>query len=405
MGRVGRPPMPIGTLGAIKATELGPKLWEARAKYRDKNGKVRPIRRRGSSKTAATNRLKQDAAELIDEIQSGDLSKDTRLEVVANTWHAAFDLEAKAGAKSRNSARNYRGYLDNHILPVIGELRMHEVTVTRVDAFFKAKRKAGMKYDAAKSMRAVMSTVCQYAVRHGALDSNPVRDIDDLFREESEEKLVVALELEQRKELLSKLEQHAADRQTDSKGRSIGRRGDVWRDLPDIVRAMLATGLRLGELLALAGEDFDPSKREITVRHHIVRHTGEGLVRKRHRKGTKGDLVLRIPEWALPVFRNRKLASGGGMLFSSWNGELLDPSNTINRIRDAFGKIGYGWVTSHVFRKTVAGVLDEANLPTTAIADQLGNTPAVVEVHYRARRAANPGAVAALEGMFGSPGV
>jgi integrase len=62
---------------------------------------------------------------------------------------------------------------------------------------------------------------------------------------------------------------------------------------------------------------------------------------------------------------------------------------------------GYGWVTSHVFRKTVATVLDEANLPITAIADQLGNTRAVAERHYRKRRVANQASADALEGMLG----
>lgn len=398
---MGRPPMPIGTCGAIKATELGPDLWEARAEYRDKNGKTRTIRRRRPTKTKAVNQLKADVAELIVEIRDGEISRDTRLKVVADRWHEGIELAAKAGGRSTNTARNYRGYLDNHIVKVLGELRMHEVNVTRIDNFFKAKRKAGMKYDALKSMRAVMSAVCGYAVRHGALDANPVRDVEQLIRGEAEEKEVVALDLDQRMDLLAKLERHAVERATDSKGRSIGRRGDVWNDLPDIVRAMLATGVRLGELLALDGEDFDPTARTISVRHHVVRIKGEGLVRKRNRKGNKGDLILRVPEWSVPVFRKRKLASGGGVLFSSWNGELLDPSNTINRIRDAFGKCDYGWVTSHVFRKTVSAVLDEADLPTTAIADQLGNSPAVVERHYRRRRVANEGATGALDGMFG----
>jgi len=62
--------------------------------------------------------------------------------------------------------------------------------------------------------------------------------------------------------------------------------------------------------------------------------------------------------------------------------------------------VGYGWVTSHVFRKTVGTVLDEAGLPTTAIADQLGNSREVAERHYRKRRKANPQNVAALESML-----
>ena len=39
-------------------------------------------------------------------------------------------------------------------------------------------------------------------------------------------------------------------------------------------------------------------------------------------------------------------------------------------------------------KKTVGTVLDEADLPITAIADQLGNTPAVAERHYRKQRVA-----------------
>ncbi|WP_103335199.1 hypothetical protein [Amycolatopsis sp. CA-126428] len=53
-----------------------------------------------------------------------------------------------------------------------------------------------------------------------------------------------------------------------------------------------------------------------------------------------------------------------------------------------------------MFRKTVGTVLDEADLPITAIADQLGNTPAVAERHYRKQRVANVGNAAALEAMM-----
>ncbi|GLY69941.1 hypothetical protein [Amycolatopsis taiwanensis] len=84
-----------------------------------------------------------------------------------------------------------------------------------------------------------------------------------------------------------------------------------------------------------------------------------------------------------------------------WNGEWLDPSNVVQRIQEAFAEVGYGWVTSHVFRKTVASVLDEAGLPLSAIADQLGNTQKVADKHYRKRRVANEASAAALEGMFG----
>jgi integrase len=62
--------------------------------------------------------------------------------------------------------------------------------------------------------------------------------------------------------------------------------------------------------------------------------------------------------------------------------------------------IGYGWVTSHVWRKTVATVLDEAGLNLGEIADQLGNTREIVERHYVQKRPTNERAAAALEGVL-----
>jgi len=49
----------------------------------------------------------------------------------------------------------------------------------------------------------------------------------------------------------------------------------------------------------------------------------------------------------------------------------------------------------------VASVLDEANLPLSALADQLGNTQQVADKHYRARRVANDASAAALEDILG----
>ena len=128
---------------------------------------------------------------------------------------------------------------------------------------------------------------------------------------------------------------------------------------------------------------------------------GHGLVRVSSRKGQGAGLLLKVPGWSLELFTRGAAAAGEqGALFPAWNGRWFDPSNTGHRVREAFVDVGYGWVTSHLFRKTVATVLDEANLATTAIADQLGNPPKLVEQHYGKRRVANEAAGRALETMF-----
>jgi integrase len=305
--------------------------------------------------------------------------------------------EYRLSGRSSSTPRLYAGYVKNWVKPALGELQAREVLAGPCNNLVQRGR--DQSYDTAKSIRAVLSGICAYAVRNGAMQVNPAKSTARLTRGETRE--VKALILEQRVDLIARLEQLAIDRQTDKLGRSKGKRARVWLDLPDLVRGMLATGVRLGELLAMDSDEVIPASEQVLIGHHLVREPGQGLVRLSNRKGNGEGLLLGVPEWSLPMWRRRKLASGGGPLFPSWNGRWSDPSNVINRIREAMDACGYDWVTSHVWRKTVATVLDEADLPTTAIADQLGNTVKIVEQHYRRKREANAASREALEGMFG----
>lgn len=392
-----RPPTPVGTYGEISTRKLAPKKWEARARFRMADGTSKQVRRVDSSREASKTRLREAMTRLSTEVRGGEISPDTRVAKIAGLWFEELQREATLADRSPNTVRIYRSHLNNWVLPAVGELQARELTVTACDRLVKRVHDT-KSYETAKSVRAVLSSVCGYGVRHGAMGANPVRSVGRLASN-GNGKEVVALTLEQRADLLAQVERLAEEKQTDTLGRSLGARGQVWSALPDLVRCMLATGVRLGELLALTAGDVDVSERTVTVAFHLVRIEGQGLVRVPNRKGNSTGLVLKVPEWSVSMWRQRRSGSADDPLFPSWSGGWLDPSNVINRISEVMDDAGYGWVTSHVFRKTVATVLDEANLPTSAIADQLGNTQRVADKHYRKRRAANDASAAALERM------
>lgn len=52
-----------------------------------------------------------------------------------------------------------------------------------------------------------------------------------------------------------------------------------------------------------------------------------------------------------------------GPVFPDTLGGWRDPSNTIRALRPPRGSEGFAWVTSHVFRKTCATILDTAGHP------------------------------------------
>lgn len=154
-----------------------------------------------------------------------------------------MEREVTAGTRSPTTLRLYRSHLDNHVLPALRDLETHDLTVTVTDRLLKAKQDAGYSYETVKTTRAVISGFCGYAVRHRALSTNPIRDVARLSGGRG--KQVRALTLAERTDLLERLDAPETAHEL---------------DLPELVRMMLASGVRLGELLALTGEESPPTR-------------------------------------------------------------------------------------------------------------------------------------------------
>jgi integrase len=78
-----------------------------------------------------------------------------------------------------------------------------------------------------------------------------------------------------------------------------------------------------------------------------------------------------------------------------------DPSNTQADLRRVFADAGYPWVTSHVYRKTVATLMDAAGLTARQAADQLGHAKvSMTQDNYFGRMNGPTGAAGVLE-IFG----
>jgi integrase len=398
-----RPRTPIGTFGHIKVSPIvektkdEPAVFEARARFRMRNGRFRRLRRRGPSEKAAERALKKAMGALADEVAGRAISGGTRFTRVIELWLEDFEAKVERGDRAPKSFYDYRDTANNYLKKHMGELACREITAGLCDEVLKRIRDQ-VGYAAAKRAKVVMSGVCGYAVRHEAMDANPAKSVEALGQ--GEKKPIRALEPAQRKDFLDKLTAWVGEQAGDDAHR-LGPRAQAWTDLPDIVQAMLATGTRIGEILAVTGDDVDPVNRTVVVSHHLVRVAGQGIVRVPLRKGRGDALTLSVPSWSVEVWRRRKLESGGGGLFLTWNGQWVDPSNVTKRIRKASDAIGYDWVKSHIFRHTVATHLGDGDINDEAIADQLGNTREVVERHYRRKRRANENVSASLESLMG----
>ena len=206
----------------------------------------------------------------------------------AKGWLAMFAGQVERGARSPSTYDGYRDVVRRVIEPGVGSLRLGEVTTPRLDRFVQAVL-AERGYATAKLTRSVLSGICGWLVRRGALPVNPVRDLTPL--ELDRDRTARALSLEEvRPWLACSTPSEFAQR----------------HDLPELARFMLATGLRLGEALGVTWADLDLAAGTVAVRRTIIRVQGKGLVAKRV-KSRASERGLILPPWCVELLRERRV--------------------------------------------------------------------------------------------------
>jgi integrase len=386
---MGRPPLPIGTCGRIRTDQLGVGRYRARARFRDDDGKTRAVAATAATGPAAIRALK---VKLRDRVPPTDdeITRDTRIRVLAGLWIEEITGEQRVTPQTID---RYAGSLRTAILPALGELRVAEASVGRLDRCLRAIAKD--RPCAAASAKVVLNQMLALAVRRGALPTNPVRDTG---RIRHPRRRVVALQANQLEAVRAAIQQW----QQPTPGRSGPRHAG---DLADIVDLLLATGARIGEILAMRWKDLDLAAEQptVTICGTIVYAKGHGFFRQQWPKTAAGYRTVVLPRFAVGMLIARQLTAADNAydaMFASRRGTWMSPQNVRRQWREARADTGLEWVTPHTFRKTVATLIDkEADIGRAAA--QLGHrSTEITTKHYVDRPALAPDSSDILE-QFG----
>ncbi|WP_166791263.1 site-specific integrase [Cryobacterium sp. Hh7] len=266
--------------------------------------------------------------------------------------------------KAAGTKRRYKSVVNSHVNSHVGAIRIQEATVPRLQRIIDLVEESSGASQA-KILGIVLTGMMGLAVRNGAIRDNPGKNLRMPI---IELKAVRAPDMETIAELYRRLAAYDAVAPV--------RSGSI-RDLTDFADVMLATGGRIGEVLAFQWSDLNWETWTVTIDATLISVPGEGLVRG-PLKSAASRRTLHIPEFVRPMLSKRYKSAVVAWVFPSANGGPRWPENVRQQWRTALRGSDAAWMTPHDLRKAVATALG-----TEAAMRQLGHaSTSVADRHY-----------------------
>ena len=318
--------------GSIRKRSDG--RWEGRytAGRNPETGK--PIYKNVLGKTQAEVKAKLKAA--IENSANLDVIKAEQY--TTGQWMDVW-FENCAKIKVRPSShQTYRGYIDNHIKPNIGDVPLSKLSSLHLQKLYK-KLLAGGRVDrieakgqpkglsarTVRNINQVISSAMDFAKDQKLISSNPT---DGCALPKLEHKEMKTLPVEQLTSFLREAKESGVF---------------------ELYYIELATGLRRGELLGLRWEDIDLVQGSLRVQRQVARINGEVVEAPLKTKSAYRTLPLSAD--AVGVLQEQRKKSGSSpYVFPSPTGGPISPDSVLHMLHRVLKRAGLSKVRFHDLR-------------------------------------------------------
>lgn len=276
------------------------------------------------------------------------------------TWMDEW-FENVAKIKVRPSShQTYRGYIDNHIKPNIGNIPLEKLTTMdlqklyrklltkgRVERIESKEQPKGLSAKTVRNINQVISSAMDLAVAQKIILNNPT-DSCELPKVEHQEMQTIPAE-----QLQAFLRE--------------ARASGVY----EMYYIELATGLRRGELLGLKWSDIDWKNGIIKVRRQVARV--DGKIVEAPLKTKNSYRAVTISPQAIEVLKQQKAKSNDLYVFPSPNGGPISPDSVRHMLHRVLERAGIPRVRFHDLRHTFATIALQNGVDIKTVSGMLGH--------------------------------
>ena len=331
--------------------------WEGRytAGHDSETGKA--IYKNVLGKTQAEVKAKLKAA--IQEAQTLDLSK-TGKYTVGEWMEVWFEDYAKLKVRP-SSHQTYRGYIDNHIRPNIGDIPLEKLTSLDLQKLYKKLltkgrverleargQPKGLSAKTVRNIHQILSSALKLAQEQRIILTNPA---EGCALPKVEHREMKTLPVEQLQSFLRE-----------------ARESGVF----ELYYLELATGLRRGELLGLKWEDIDLDRGDLRVKRQVSRINGE--VVEAPLKTKNAYRTLPLAEDTIDVLKEQREKVGSSpWVFPSPNGGPISPDSVLHMLHRVLKRAGLPRVRFHDLRHTFATLALQNGVDIKTVSGMLGH--------------------------------
>jgi integrase len=328
------------------------KRWIAQIKL--DGGKF--MTRSAQTQKAASEKLKKMQREL----EQGLLVPRSQQTVKQFLEHWLEDVHKPPNVRI-NTYRIYRQYLDRHILPALGHVRLQQLSPEHIQELYARKVEEGYAAETVRGIHRMLHKALHDAVKWNRVASN-VCDKVTQPRQVTYE--IHPLTKEQAKALLEA-----------AKG----------SNLEAILTLAVATGMRRGELLGLRWHDINFAEGSLVVRHTMDRAGKYGII-ENDPKTEKSKRKIILPRFVLDTLMQHKVDQAKmrekaglawqerDIVFSNELGGFTEPTHLNRRFKNLLKKEGLPVIRFHDLRHSAATILLGMNVPGKVVQELLGHS-------------------------------
>lgn len=259
-----------------------------------------------------------------------------------------------------SSHQTYRGYIDHHIKPYIGDIPLGKLTTLDLQQLYKKLLSSGrverteskkqpkdLSPKTVRNINQVISSALTFAKEQKLIISNPAGGCSLPKLEHREMKTLTAEQLQ------------SFLREAKESG------------VYEMYYIELATGLRRGELLGLKWEDIDLTTGTIHVRRQVARINGE--IVEAPLKTKNSYRTVSIGEDAVGILIEQKEKSHSEYVFPSPTGGPISPDSVLHMLHRVLKRAGLPQVRFHDLRHTFATLALQNGVDVKTVSGMLGH--------------------------------